>query len=86
MLGVYLIHENPTLYPWLWKTVFNINEHLNEPYFIPYALGVTTVVFTICTLIEMGREHYMRKWFKRVLMPKLAPIDSKIQRFFDSPN
>ncbi len=45
MLGVYLIHENPTLYPWLWKTVFNINEHLNEPYFIPYALGVTTVVF-----------------------------------------
>ena len=86
MLGVYLIHENPTLYPWLWKTVFNINEHLNEPYFIPYALGVTTVVFTIFTLIEMVREKYMRKWFKRVLMPKLAPIDSKIQRFFDSPN
>ncbi len=82
MLGVYLIHENPLLRHWLWKTVFNVQQHLNESYFFVYAFAVIVSVFIVCTLIEIAREFYMRKWFKSKVLPLLLPWDSRIQRFF----
>ncbi|MCD8339596.1 MAG: acyltransferase [Burkholderiales bacterium] len=82
MLGVYLIHENPILYPWMWKSLFDVPAHLNDFWFPLWALGVTTLIFVACTLIDLGREHYMRKWFNETIRVKLAPWDKKISTFF----
>ncbi len=82
MLGVYLIHENPILYPWMWKSLFDVPAHLSSPWFPLWSLGVALLIFVVCTLIDLGREHYMRKWFNETLRVKLAPWDKRITAFF----
>lgn len=82
MLGVYLIHESPIVYPWLWSSVFNVREHLSSDWYSLYALIVISTVFIVCTLMDLLREHYMRQWFNGSLLPFLKPYDLKIKEFF----
>ena len=86
MLGVYLIHENPLVYPWLWKSCFNVSAHLNSPLFVLYALGVVSLIFVVCTALDLVRNECMRRGFNRLLLPALKPIDEKIASFFKLPN
>lgn len=36
--AVYLISENPNVYPWFWKRVFDNIDYFNTPYMIGVAL------------------------------------------------
>ena len=85
MFGVYLIHENPIVYPWLWTQVFDVAGHLNNRYFILYALGVISSVFITCTLSDLFVEKTLRKIFSKFLLPRLQKYDEKINQFFSSP-
>lgn len=58
--GVYLIHDNRFVRPFLWQKVFVNSSFQNSPYLILYFLGVITIVYISCTLIELARMKIFR--------------------------
>lgn len=84
MFGVYLVHENPIVYPWLWSKVFDVPARLGDAWFIVYALVVISTVFVISALIDFLWEKPLQGAFQRFLLPKLKPLDSKILNFFSA--
>jgi hypothetical protein len=56
--GVYLIHDNPSMRNWIWRTV-NITGRLYKPYFILYIIAVAVGIFILCAFIEFGRKKLM---------------------------
>lgn len=51
--AVYLISENPNVYPWFWKLFFDNIEFYNTSYMIPIALLQALVVMASCIFIDM---------------------------------
>jgi len=67
-LGVYLLHENILMRPFLWLKVFKNFSFQDSPYLIPYSIGVVILVFAACTLIEITRS----KIFKLISRGRLS--------------
>lgn len=80
--GIYLIHDNPFVRPFLWETVFKISEHESTLFFIPYTVFVAITVFVVCSLIEFARintvEKYSLKIYDKYLSPKVYTVIKKI--------
>ncbi len=58
--GVYLIHDNNFVRPFLWHKVFMNASFQNSPYLIPYSIGVVLLVYVMCTLIELARSRIFK--------------------------
>ena len=58
--GVYLIHDNNLVRPFLWKEVFRNASFQDSPYLIAYSLAVVIAVYVSCTLIELVRQRIFR--------------------------
>lgn len=57
MLGVYLIHENNFVRPYLWQTLLMVKEHFEEGLsFIPWSFSMVVAVFAVCICIELARK------------------------------
>lgn len=54
--GVYLIHDNGLVRPFLWFRVFKNASFQDSPYLILYSIMVVIIVFAACTLIEIIRS------------------------------
>ena len=76
VFGVYLIHDDGFVNPFLWKTVFRSADYADSPFFIPRSLLVVAAVFIGCTLIELVRIHLIEK----PCLPLLERIGSRIDR------
>ena len=68
VFGVYLIHENKLVRPFLWEKVFNNSAFQESPYLIVYSLFAAGVVYISCTIIELVRA----KIFKTLSHGKLS--------------
>ena len=53
--AVYLIHNNPIISDWLWNTVVYADRYLESPFFLLHMLGVTTLIFGVCSILELMR-------------------------------
>ena len=63
--GVYLIHDNIFVRPYLWNLV-NAPKYTNSVFIIIYSILIVIVIYSICTIIELLRikfieEKYMKK-------------------------
>lgn len=85
MFGVYLIHENPIVYPWLWSKVFHVPEYLGSSWFILYALAVITIVFFICAILDLIWEKVLQSGYQKYLFPRLQPLDKRVTDFLNAP-
>ncbi len=50
--GVYLIHDNPYLRPYLWDFIASFNI-TTSPFFLLYALGISISIFIICLILDL---------------------------------
>lgn len=66
LFGVYLIHDNSYVRPFLWKTIFN-NAWFKSNLFIPYSIMVIALVFIICIAIEFFRIYVLEKHYMKSL-------------------
>lgn len=85
MFGVYLIHENPIVYPWLWSKVFHVPEYLGSSWFILYALAVITIVFFICAILDLIWEKVLQSGYQKYFFPRLQPLDKRVTDFLNAP-
>lgn len=63
--GVYLIHDNNFVRPYLWNFI-NAPKYTNSVFIIIYSILIVIVIYSICTIIELLRikfieEKYMKK-------------------------
>lgn len=63
--GVYLIHDNSLMRPYIWQTIFKCTNFANSPYLILYEICVVLIIYVVCTLIDLLREVTVEKlWLK----------------------
>ena len=72
--GVYLIHDNNLVRPFLWREVFRNASFQDSPYLIPYSIIVVLFVYVLCILIELARAKLFA----------LCRADSLAAKFADS--
>lgn len=61
VFGVYLIHDNVYVRPFLWQKLFRNAAYAGNPALVFYALLVIAGVFAVCTVIELTRIHLLEK-------------------------
>lgn len=82
--GVYLIHENNFVRPFLWGELFHNASFADSPLLIPYSLAAALLVFSCCTLIELFRIAVLEKRYMGLVNRAALSIDRGIERFFSS--
>lgn len=85
MFGVYLIHDNNLIRPFLWIDVFKNSSYYQSPYLIIHAIIVIFLVFIVCVVIDQIKLLFIEKPFFRLIEPSLKtglenlkPLKSKI--------
>lgn len=61
--GIYLIHDNQSLRYILWHVIFKTDEFRTQLFYIAFleTLGITVLVFVVCSLLEFGRQLLFSK-------------------------
>ncbi len=79
--GVYLIHDNPFVRKFLWKTVFHNATYSSSTMLIPYAIMCILIVYILSTVVELLRIYILEKPFISFLTKhedKINSIKNKI--------
>ena len=63
MFGVYLIHDNYFVRPFIWEKVFRNNAYYDSSYLVIHALIAIILVFVICVVIDQIRIKLIEKPF-----------------------
>lgn len=85
MLGVYLIHENIFVRPYLWGTLLKVKEHFESGLsFVPWSIAAIVGVFVACIGIELLRKKLFG-FFVDVPVAYFRCFDSKISALFQRP-
>ena len=65
--AVYLIHNNPIISDWLWNTVVCADKYLESSFFLLHMLGVTTLIFGVCAILELIRLR-IAKYYNNIML------------------
>lgn len=61
MFGVYLIHDNFILRPYIWRYIFKNQEMYGSQYLIVHAICTISIIFVVCTIIDLIRKYTVEK-------------------------
>ena len=67
MLGVYLIHDNDLIKPWIWKELFPNNNYLYSNYLVVHFGVKVFAVFIISLVIDLLRRYIIEKPCKQLI-------------------
>jgi hypothetical protein len=84
--GVYLIHDNYYVRPFLWENVFSNASFSENRLLIPYSVMEICVVFIVCTVIELIRIYLFEKRYIGLLNSISNKISLYIERLFSKIN
>ena len=83
-LGIYLIHENGVLYPYLWNVVFRIGRYFDgSPYYPAYLLKCVCLTFFGCLAADLVRHYLLEIPLERLTKP-LDPFFGKIDGWLEN--
>ena len=64
-IGIYLIHDNSLMRPYIWKTIFNVQSFYYNRFLVLYMIFAVLSVFIICSIIDIIRQNTIEKvWMK----------------------
>lgn len=84
--GVYLIHDNGYVRPFIWKTVFKNAAYSESKYLIPYSIFVIAIVFVICTIIELLRIYIFEKKYLKIIEISANKFDASKEKMLSNVN
>lgn len=84
--GVYLIHDNGYVRPFIWKTVFKNAAYSESKYFIPYSIFVIAIVFVVCTIIELLRIYIFEKKYIKIIEFSANNFDALKEKMLSNVN
>lgn len=71
--GVYLIHDNVLVRPYLWNEVFQISFHYGKGGFVFFAIKVVFSIYIICTVVDLFRQYTVEKIWMRIVNMYIVP-------------
>lgn len=82
MFGVYLIHDHEYIRYFIWLDLFRNREHGEDPMLFLRFLGEIALVFSLCTLIELGRIYLLEKRYMPAVRRVAEYINKKTEFLF----
>lgn len=83
-LGIYLIHENGVLSPYLWNVVFRIGAYFDgSPYYPAYLLKCVCLTFIACLAMDLVRYYLLEIPLERLTRP-LDPFFGRIDAWLEN--
>ena len=80
MLGVYLLHDNNYIRPWLWNHAVHVAKHLDTLLFPLWSIWVILAVFITCCMIEILKQSFIDPLINFILKP-FTKLDDKLVKF-----
>lgn len=77
--GVYLIHDDPYVRDFLWSRVVKTTSYTTSKILILYSLIVITLVFVVCTMIELLRIHVIEKRYMPGVMWLAQSLENRVK-------
>lgn len=71
--GVYLIHDSKIIRSFLWLDIFRNAQYQESIMIIPYSIIVVSLVYVVCTIIELIRQKVFEKPFM-VIVDKYSDL------------
>ena len=63
--AVYIVHQSPVIWPWLWTGLFQTNEWTLTRWFIPMSIITVIAVYVGASLIDTVRAYlFENKWLE----------------------
>ena len=81
--GVYLIHDNEIIRHFLWLDLFKNSQYQECMFLIPYSIIVVTIVYIVCTLIDLLRQQIIEKPFMAMVNRHLEQIKRPFEMVFN---
>ena len=78
-LGVYLIHDNNMLRPYLWHTILKTESMYASDLFIAHALCCIIGVYIVCSLVDLIRQGTVERAFLAFLNCYLERIEKHLK-------
>lgn len=66
-LGVYIIHLQPLLYPYIFKSIFKCQLFYNSNYFIFHLLFTILCIYIICCLIDYLKSKTIDRFANKII-------------------
>ncbi len=82
--GVYLIHDNSYVRPFLWKTLVKGDSFKESPYLIPYSVAVCVAIYIVCSLIELARIYLLEKNYMKLIYKAEPKLNRVLHKAVDS--
>ena len=82
-LGIYLIHDNNTVRPYLWKALLKNQAFYDTNYLLLHAVCSIVGVFLVCSMIDLLRQVTIEKMFLRVVDRHLQGIEDRFSHMYD---
>lgn len=80
--GVYLIHDNNYVRPFLWHTIFKNATFSESHMLIPYSIAAILIVFMVSTCIELFRIYLIEHNYIKMINKLAYFVDNKKEKFF----
>lgn len=80
MFGVYLIHDDVYVRPFLWRTLLHSADLNASPLLIPWSLAAVLAVMLACAAIEWVRQRTLERLFRPLTDGLSARIDAWLQK------
>jgi uncharacterized membrane protein len=77
-LGVYLIHENSYVKPYLWNTLLKNSQMYESRFLIVHAFVSIIAVYLVCSLIDLIRQCTVERLFMNFVDKHLEQTESKV--------
>lgn len=81
--GVYLIHDNNLIRPFLWNNIFDGVALANTIALIPYSIVVVIIIYLVCTIIELLRIHMLEIHFMKIVEKIVSKINNVINKIMN---
>ena len=69
VLGIYLIHANKNIAPFIYNSIFKTNDYIGEYFFFKYFLKAI-IIFVLCLLIDIIRRFTIG-FFIEIILKKI---------------
>lgn len=78
VLGIYLIHDNNFVRPFIWVGLVHAVRFMDSMYFIPLAILISLCVFSICLILDKILNFVLEMILKIIKIEKLSFINKYI--------
>lgn len=80
LFSVYIIHQVPAFYPYMWKNIFRANSWAKHPSVL-YVIFVFGCIYTMSAILEMlQRKTILTAWEKSAVFSRLENIICRIYK------